>query len=76
MQDSLAKGLPVHLVTEDSPAERAGIRVGDVILFANGVRIDSVASYVKARQANPDTLSVTVQRGYQFLDFEIQISAS
>ena len=75
-EDSLAKGLPIWVVAPGSPSEKAGLQVGDVILFANGIRTDSLEAYVQARQATPGTLSVTVQRGNQVLEFEFQVQDS
>jgi predicted metalloprotease with PDZ domain len=74
MSDSLAQGLPVRNVQPGSPADVAGVKVGDTILIANGLRIDSVLAYAKARGIRRDRLDLTVQRGQRILDFEIQLS--
>jgi S1-C subfamily serine protease len=66
--DTSFEGLPVLFITPDSPSDKAGIKVGDRILFANGVRIDSAEAYVKARGVNPSRMEVTLQRGNQILD--------
>jgi len=73
--DSTFQGLPVLAITPGSPSDKAGVKVGDVILFANGIRIDSAAAYVEARQIKPHQLDVTIQRGAQILDLSLSYPA-
>jgi serine protease Do len=58
------KGVLVADVKPDSPADRAGLRQGDVILAVNRVSVVSVGETVSAIRANSkDTLLLTVKRG-------------
>lgn len=68
MTDSTFQGLPVLALQPDSPSYKAGVRVGDRILIANGIRIDTMESYVEARQVKEGSLDLTIQRGNQILD--------
>jgi S1-C subfamily serine protease len=55
-------------------ADRAGVKAGDVLLFANGIRIDSMDAYLDARKRDDARLDLTVQRGNQILDFSLDLS--
>lgn len=76
MQDTLAEGLPIRVVTPGSPADRAGLCVGDTILIANGIRVASLEAYIEARKVRKDLLAVTIQRGQKILDLEIRLQDS
>ncbi len=56
------EGIPVLGSLGDSPAARAGIRYGDVLLAVNGVRTRTVLDYVDAKALRNDGMSVTVFR--------------
>jgi len=45
--------------------------MGDVVVLANGQRIESMAQYVAARGLRTDQLELTVLRGPRMLDFRI-----
>ena len=68
MDDKIFEGLPVLSLFPDSPAERAGIRVGDRVLLANGCRIESLQAYIDARAVHRDRLELTLQRGHQIFE--------
>jgi S1-C subfamily serine protease len=51
-----------------SVAERAGVKIGDRVLIANGQRVESLDSYVAARGVHTDRLELTLQRGHDILD--------
>jgi S1-C subfamily serine protease len=53
---------------EGSVAERAGVRRGDVVLIANGQRVETLMEYVQARNLLTDRLELTLQRGLEILD--------
>lgn len=57
-----------------SVADRAGVKAGDVLLFANGLRIDSMDAYLDARGRDADRLELTVQRGNTILDFSLDLT--
>lgn len=50
-------------VTEDSPAESAGIKQGDVIISVNDVRVRSNSDISEAIQLSPERCEVILQRG-------------
>ena len=69
------QGLPVWCCFPGSIADRAGVKAGDVLLFANGVRIDSMDAYLDARNRDEARLELTVQRGNRILDFSLDLGA-
>ena len=73
MSDSKFQGLPVWSCFPGSVADRAGVKAGDVLLFANGMRIDSMDAYLHARGQNAARLELTVQRGNRILDFSLDL---
>lgn len=68
MNDHAFQGLPVLCLLPGSVAERAGVKIGDRVLIANGQRVESLGSYVAARGIHTDRLELTLQRGRDILD--------
>ena len=59
-------------VWEGSPAEAAGLQVGDVILEMNGVEMDFSMEFDSANRAADNVMMpITVQRGDQVISLEI-----
>lgn len=56
-------GLLVRGVADGSPAQRAGLAQGDVIVSAGSVTIDSLDGLAHALDTNEDTIVLTVVRG-------------
>lgn len=56
------EGLPVLGVLPGTPAARAGVRYGDVVLSVNGRRTRTVADYVEAKDLDPKGMIVVVFR--------------
>ena len=56
-------GLLVRGVADDSPAQRAGLAQGDVIVSAGPVMIDSLDALARALDTNEDTIVLSVVRG-------------
>lgn len=73
MTDSVFQGLPVKSCVPGSPAEKAGVQIGDVVIFANGHRIETMAQYVAARSLNSIMLELTILRGRSMIEFSIQL---
>jgi S1-C subfamily serine protease len=71
--DSVFQGLPVRSCSPGSPAERAGVKKGDVVLLANGQRVENMQQYVVARALRTDLLELTVLRGNRMLDFVVEL---
>lgn len=67
-----AQGLMVVAVEEGSPAEEAGIMVGDVLLEAGGEPVDGSLPDLVARMAGKD-LRLRVARGRQTLSLDASI---
>ncbi|MBX3198419.1 MAG: hypothetical protein KF894_09835 [Labilithrix sp.] len=62
---SLAKaleGLPVLGTLEGTPAARAGVRYGDILISVNGKRTRTVADYVEAKSLRDDGMDIVVFR--------------
>jgi putative serine protease PepD len=74
--DSVFQGLPVRSCSPGSPAERAGVKQGDVVLLANGQRVENMQQYVVARAMRSDLLELTVLRGNRMLDFVVALTQS
>lgn len=76
----VGKGAYVALVVSDpdgpSPAQRAGIKEGDVIIKWDGVDIEGPMSLSRsvAKTTVGDTISATVLRGDQTLDVPVTVS--
>jgi S1-C subfamily serine protease len=73
MTDTSFQGLPVKSCTPGSPAEKAGVLKGDIVVLANGQRIQTMPEYVAARGLRKDLLELTVLRGPRMLDFRIPL---
>lgn len=73
-----AGGLHVMNVIPNSPAERAGIRVDDVIVRAHGVETGSVVAFtLSVRAAGPNArYPLVVRRGAQQLNLNVQLTAA
>lgn len=68
-------GILVQEVTEGSPADRAGVRNGDIILELDGEPVDEVAAFRStiARRAPGSRATLTVWRGSTTLTIEVQL---
>lgn len=56
------EGLPVLGALDGTPAARAGVRYGDVLISVNGVRTRTVSDYVEAKNRRTDGMSIVVFR--------------
>lgn len=79
MVEKLAEGLKISSIAPDSPAEKAGIQVGDVIVAADGVTLeeagspDGLISHITG--AEGQSVTITVLRNGKKLDFTITRAA-
>lgn len=73
---NIPQGVYVRIVNSDSPAEKAGIRVGDLIIGANGKEITSMDELNKIKEEfKPgDTIKLTVYRDGQKLDLSLTLA--
>lgn len=71
----LPQGAAVQSVTEDSPAEKAGLQRGDIITSANDTEITGSNDLVSMvhKMAVGDTLNVTVYRQGQTMNLTITV---
>ncbi len=56
------RGIPLLGCPEGSPAERAGMQYGDIIIFVNGVRTRSVIDYQDAKKRADGRMEVVFRR--------------
>lgn len=56
-------GIPILGTLAGSPAARAGLRYGDVLLEVNDRRTPTVADYIEAKGLRDDGMKVVVFRG-------------
>jgi S1-C subfamily serine protease len=56
------EGIPVLGALSGTPAARAGIRYGDVLLSVNGKRTRTVMDYVEAKALRDDGMDIVVFR--------------
>jgi putative serine protease PepD len=75
--DTTPQGLLVTVVTPQAPAERAGLRPGDLITEIDGERANSADQLVLATltRSAGDTLPITIQRGGSSRSLEITLAA-
>lgn len=75
--DDVVKGVKLSGVTAGSPAEKAGLKAGDVIVSFGGKAVTSVEEYsLILRQFKPgDEVEVVVKRGDQTLTFKVTLAA-
>ncbi len=69
------EGLKVMAVTEDQPAQRAGMEDGDIIVRVGETRVSDIYTYMEALGSlkTNDTVSVTVIREGEELELEIKL---
>ena len=68
------KGIIVYYPIPESPAEKAGIKAGDIILSVDGVEygyedFDTISDHIKGEEGT--TVKIVVQRGEEQKEFEI-----
>ena len=75
---SVDKGVVVIVVVKDSPAEKAGVQVGDVILSVKNKKIKSVNSLSRAlrKMEIGETVNVEILRSDSSQDLAVQVTES
>jgi serine protease Do len=67
-------GLLVRGVEEDSPADKAGLRRGDVLLTAGGIELTSVDALYEALDGDGDELEITIARAAEQLSLKVNFA--
>lgn len=67
-------GLPVYGCLPDSPAARAGVRYGDILLSVDGQATPSWDAYVAARQHSGKVIRVRLFRDGVELDLDLVLT--
>jgi len=68
-----AGGLLLKQCLAGSPADTIGLQAGDIVLYVNGLRVDTFADYLEARRVVSDRIDVRVFRDNQFLDLRVEL---
>lgn len=71
-----AQGLYVLAVTQDSPADKAGVRPGDYLLSAGGQALDSAARLETLLEGDPPLLQLLIRRNGQALTVVLRMNES
>ncbi|MCB9894738.1 MAG: PDZ domain-containing protein [Planctomycetes bacterium] len=76
-KDADGGGAEVTSVTSDMPADKGGVKVGDIVLKMSGQTVDDwngLIAMIRGRKPT-DKVTLSVKRGDQTLDLEIQLVA-
>ena len=68
-------GIPLLECLPDSPAHRAGVRYGDILLELNGQRVRTVEEYVEARLLDSLGMTLAVHRDGETITFVLEFEA-
>jgi len=69
-------GIPVLGCRPGSPAARAGIQYGDVLLTVNNMATPDWAAYIDARKLSRELMRVELFRAGEHLIFELELPTS
>jgi membrane-associated protease RseP (regulator of RpoE activity) len=75
---NISGGARVEVVEKDSPAEKAGLKVGDVITAVGGTKLDTdhaLADLIQAHKPG-EKVDLAVTRGSQTLTVSVELGAS
>lgn len=68
-------GVPIWGVLPESPAARAGVRYGDIVLQVNGVETRTFREFLAAYDANQGRLELEVFRNGERLRMRLPLDA-
>jgi serine protease Do len=77
-ESNSSEGLYIQSVNDGSPADKAGIKPGDVIIKFNGTRIKTVDELTKAKANinSGDSVEVVVERSGKEVTLDLQLTAN
>ena len=69
-------GVNISSVSPDTPADRAGLKAGDLIVKVNGQAVQSVAQIneIRSQHSAGDTLTFTIYREGELLEIEVTLN--
>jgi S1-C subfamily serine protease len=70
------RGMPLLSCLPGSPAERAGLRWGDIVLSVNGIATPDASSFVRAREARQGAARVRFVRDGREQEVELSWEAT
>ncbi len=75
--DRTTERATITAVNQNSPAEQAGIQIGDVIIKIDGTDIASAASLTEAlsERRPDDTIKVTIERDSEMIEVDVKLGA-
>lgn len=76
-QRNIPVGVRIKSIEDFSPAEKAGIRVGDVITAYNGKRVETVAQLNECKESSKegDVIKLTVFRDDKTMEIDLKLEA-
>lgn len=66
-------GIAILGALPGSPAERCGLKYGDVLLSVNGQAMSTVEDFLKARSAAKESMDVLVRRGAHVMELTLEL---
>ncbi len=77
-RNNLEEGIYIQGISEFSPAEKAGLRIGDLITEYNGTRVKTVAELneLKSKAKENDVVNLTVLRDSKKINVSLKLTAS
>lgn len=72
-QYNMVKGAYVYSVEKDSSAEKAGLKIGDIIVELGGKKVENSSELLSAKRSykSGDTVSIKIWRSGEYLDLFI-----
>ncbi len=70
------QGFYVAAVTEDGPAEKAGVKVGDIVIGIESQLVNSIDEFneIKAKYKAGDTITISVYRDKEIIDLKVTLA--
>ena len=77
-RNNLEEGIYIQGISEFSPAEKAGLKIGDLITEYNGTRVKTVAELneLKSKAKENDVVNLTVLRDGKKINVSLKLTAS